>query len=1113
MQKTILSDLELADRQREAAFADSSDIVVLAGAGCGKTTTLVARYLYLLQQGLAPEEIVAITFTERAGQEMRVRIRRHLRAYLSQDPPDQALWLERYIALDGAPIGTIHGLCRQLLAAHSAEAGLDPNFVVLDDSQAASLQVEAVERALVWGEDRADTVACFTPLGGPDGLRRVLEALLSRRLDVEPALEGTASSAEVRERWRRARLDWLRAALAGPEWEALLAELSACEPLRPGDALDQCRLRSLAAVQAARAAAAVDDWEGALATLREGVGKPGNLGSKSNWSDVRAVRTALSALCDLCRQRILNLTGKADLALDDALAEVWPGLVSLFRQACRDYEALKAQEQAVDFDDLEAGALRLLQTQPEVAAYCRSRFKAALVDEFQDTNERQRRLIEALLGAPAGQTQCLFVVGDGKQSIYRFRGADVTVFREVERQIRAAGGRPVSLDLTYRTHAPLLAVLNRLLAAVLGTKDDPERPFLVPFAGLSTHRSEPRLPVERPFVELHLALGPNAEAGRQEAARALAARLRALHNEGAGVPWGEMACLFRASTNYGVYEEAFDAAGIPYVTVAGAGFYERPEVRDLLNALAALANPSDDLALAGLLRSPAIGLSDASLYILRRGQLSHSGGAGRERPLQQALHQPEVLALLEPGERARAGRAASLIAELHPQMGRLPVAAVLKAFLDRTGYRAILRLCPQTERAGRNVDKLLADAHRSGAVGVGELLQYVQSLKDTGAREGEAPPEADEAVQLMTVHKAKGLEFGVVVLADAGHGGGRGAGDVLLDPEWGLLIRVSCIEESEVRTGLMHGLAAARDSEMDDAEERRLLYVAATRAKDKLLISGHVQAGKGGLRFAGWLDRLAGALGGEEMAALEAPAPGSCTRATLWGGDVSCTLYAPAEGKSAVEAAAMRAACPEAPELAPPVLAHPLPLSVAAKESETPDRVWWVVPPVRGQLRPPAWVVGKLVHIGLRLWRFPGDPGLASFLEAAARQAGLTDEQRLRAALRRARDLLQRLAESPLYAELDAAERYHEVPYSFASGTALQGRIDLLCRRPASGDWWLLDFKTDELHGEPDPARMDVYRAQLLRYRQAVQTLLGVEPALKLCFLDYNGQVVVKQIG
>ncbi|MGQ9681809.1 MAG: UvrD-helicase domain-containing protein [Anaerolineae bacterium] len=1087
---SLLAGLKLQEDQQRAAQQRGSAVVVLAGAGCGKTTTLVARYLSLLAEGLAPQEIVAVTFTERAGQEMRVRIRQALRAHMERDRGNGTLWLERYLALDGAPIGTIHGYCARLLRAHPAEAALDPQFTVLEEAAAGALRAEAVDRALAWGCQQPLVAPCFAAFGGPERLRSLLSWLVARRPDVEEALD----CSDVCGRWRSAAARWLRNLLNQGEWRACREVLMVAPQVPAGDALNSLRLEALAGLNAALAAAERGDVELALEALRVGLRRPGNVGSRKVWGDhLDHVRGALRCLCDLWQNQVGTDLDRVDPGLDRDLAGLWPGLAALSRQAWAEYAGLKASRQALDFDDLELRALELLHNAPEVAAYEQRRVGALLVDEFQDTNERQRRLLEALLGAPLGGDPRLFIVGDAKQSIYRFRGADVTVFRRVQQEVAAAGGFVCALDRTYRAHRELVSDLNALLEAVLGQGEE-GRLFVVPFAPLIAARGDRTARLDAPFVELLLGLDDGAAAGRRAAAQMLAARLLDLYR--AGVGWGDMACLFRATRHFPLYEDAFEQAGVPYVTVAGAGFYERPEVRDLLNALRALADLDDDLALAGLLRSPAVGLTDASLYLLR------CGGPEPLRPFRQALQSD--LAALEPEQRRRAQRAAEWIEDLAAIVGRLPVVTVLKQLIDVTDWCAILRRLPQTDRSYRNVEKLLADAGRSGAYGVGDLMAYIESLADVEAREGEAPAEGGEAVQLMSVHKAKGLEFDVVCIADAGHDDRPRMPDAMVHPDWGLVLRISRAEGADARVGLMHTLAGRLEQAMQDAEERRLLYVAATRAREKLLISGHVQRGKEGLLLRGWLERLRAALGEGALSPESWPEPGQQITWDCWGGRVAVALQAgqkPAEPSADV---AGLSPLPSAGAFSEPVAfgyVDPLPVSSVPQATAEPQGRWRIHSARAG--RAPARVVGDLVHAALRAGRRPSDEDLAQWLEAQA-HAELAEAVAVQDAVRRAVVLLERWYGSAVYREASEAEQcLHEVRMIWAGGHETAGRMDLLfCRR---GAWTVVEVKTDHLRGPQDLARvLPAYREQVRRYVAAAGALLGATPRGLLCFLDYE---------
>jgi ATP-dependent exoDNAse (exonuclease V) beta subunit len=415
----------------------------------------------------------------------------------------------------------------------------------------------------------------------------------------------------------------------------------------------------------------------------------------------------------------------------------------------------------------------------------------------------------------------------------------------------------------------------------------------------------------------------------------------------------------------------------------------------------------------------------------------------------------------------------------------------------------------------RNVDKLLSDAHRSRLVGLGEFLEYIQTLRDVGLREGEAPVEAGGAVQLMTVHKSKGLEFPVVVIADAAYEPRAPAAGALFDPELGLL---PGLKDEEDDRPLTWRLAYMKEADKDDAEDRRLLYVAATRAREKLLVSGHAKIARSGkLSMRGWLGDLGKVLGMDEMSlAGELQEKRELTAALPEGSEpIAWILYPPAAPLVSVAPLVERS--PEAGSapgdlLAP--LAAPSPETsepirpddrLRARHSDPPDRVWRVVPKAR---RPsgPAWVVGRLVHEALRRWRFPG-PGFDEFLRSYALESGLADEDEIRATVSEARRLLERLRLHPLYAEIEASERYHDIPYVLSDR---QGILDLLYLHP--GGWVVVDFKTDEARSEVEMreiVRREGYDQQVRRSAEAVAAWLGCRPQARLVFLRVEGEVKV----
>lgn len=1128
MERTILETFVLTPSQREAATL-SCDLSVDAGAGSGKTNALTARYLRQIEAGGRTRGVTAVTFTERAAREMRNRIRKHVHAWLAQGCPDgrRTDWEEIEANLDAARIGTIHSLCAAILRAHPAEAQVDPRFDVVDEGLAATWQKEAVEDTLNWATGQETCKILFEYFSTGD-LDEILAKLVRARLqsaaafdcvspaqawtrEVQDAIAGFANDAVV-----CGAVDTLRGLLGSgallaeagdklaaqvqglvSEWTKLEQALAAREPLGAAVALFTAR-REFMGGKVGRAGNAKD----AVKVLREQYDDSINpwLGGKASEDD------------------------PPDPEMEAKLGEVVTVMRQLFDHALEQYGETKDRHQSLDFDDLEAGAQRLMQN-AQVRRRWQGLLDSLLVDEFQDTNERQRDIILALAGQaarpstarseerspanPAGQVAHpstplraaqdgrgarLFVVGDPKQSIYRFRGADVTVFRKVKDDIEARGGRYISLDRTFRAHDALIGALNEVLANVMGREDDAARPYYIPFRKLEAERSKPRDGIREPYVEFLCGLGEKADQARPAAAQLLARRLREMHDSGE-IEWNEVACLFRASTGFPVYEAALESAGIPFVTVAGRGFYERAEIRDLLNILRAAADPTDDLAMAGLLRSPAFGLPDAALYQLRR---PIDDGA----PVPFYLTLRGDLSFLSGQDRTRALRAKRIVDDLAAMVDRVPVAELLKQVLLLTNYPAIVASAPAGERLQRNIDKLLADAQVSGLVSVNEFLEYIETLRDAGAREGEAPAEAGGSLRLMSVHKAKGLEFPVVVLADASRGRPPFKDKVLMLPEHGVICKPGRKEQAP----LAFAVAKEEEKKQADAEDLRLLYVAATRAQEKLIVCAHQRSGE-----KLWFNQLCEGAGIDP--AMLAARPGEWQIAALPQSKQKIGFLASAEPAEAQTRPAPAAAPQPQPGLAP--IYAPVPVRLHEEVDEKLGGLEDLLKRAKRRTGRPqprdGTLVGELFHAAVQRWCFPGDPRLDGLLRAVVLEAGLGESAEADETAAYVKQLLGRLRADPLWQEIDATKlRRHEIPYRLAAnGYVNSGIIDLLYQRP-SGEWRVVDFKTDAL-AEEGAMRHEIefrkYAEQMQRYQKAVHQLLGVSAQGIFCFVDLAGEV------
>ncbi len=353
---SILTQFKFTSDQKQAATRRSRVIAVTAGAGSGKTRVLVGRYLHLLEQGHPLRSLVAITFTDKAAREMRTRIRAAIQQRLSEAPSTE-LWQAAFTELDAARIGTIHSLCAEVLRAHPVEAALDPNFAVLEEGQSAAWQAQAIEAALGWAITRSDTAALIT-LFTESGLRDILATLIAKRLDVSAAWQASTQTEIF-------LTHWLDERLKVATWQDALDTLSEIRSRKADDKLEIARNAVLDRWQAVTAAQAAADWETVFNGLAQLRAATSTQGQKANWAeaDLAAARDAMKTLRDHYDADLAPLIGKEGTlswALDQRLAAALPALQLLHSRVLEEYQRLKDEQQALDFDDLEGRAAQLL---------------------------------------------------------------------------------------------------------------------------------------------------------------------------------------------------------------------------------------------------------------------------------------------------------------------------------------------------------------------------------------------------------------------------------------------------------------------------------------------------------------------------------------------------------------------------------------------------------------------------------------------------------------------------------------------------------------------------------------------------------------------------------
>jgi ATP-dependent helicase/nuclease subunit A len=813
--------------ERIARFA--TDLAVQAGAGTGKTHALVTLYLHLVggvtasRRRVPPPRIAVVTFTDKAAGELKERIRARLGAVVSsveREPtllgaakelgvvlPEGTEWAAALAALGAAPIGTFHSFCANLLRRHAARVGLDPEYTLLDEAEVMASASQAAERAvldaLTAGDgDVEELVAQFNfhGAGRGRGLVDMLVELRARRAEEGRGADGldgnyAADAMEAAFAAAATRFDEIARRLSGitPELSAKSKSLPLARELCSG----------LGAFDARRA---------------EDVSQFMRVAKRLSGEAVKAWKAALS---------------EADERLSDERASLHAApmaaaLARLVASVEGAYRAQKRRAGVVDFTDLLTLARDLLRDHADVRASVRARFDAILVDEFQDTNPVQAELVRLLGGRqPDDELARLFVVGDRKQSIYEFRGADVGVFARAAEELVAGGGREELLTESRRSAPAVLALCNALFARALDGYQ-PARDDLSPFRAEAPSPSGAEL--------LAVAPGPSADCRLREA-RAIGRRIVELR--AAGRRLGDVAILLRRFTHLTDYLDALRAAGLPYFVVRGRGFFAAQEVRDLASALTVIDDPDDLLALVALLRSPIVGVSDETL-----ARLALAGLLRTRILLDVTTVLPEALPR---AESEGLDRFRARFRELRSTADRLGPAACAQAIVDDSDLVAVLASTPDGEQRVANLARLVEKAREFEARG-GDLRAFANYLRRAAAPGGEAQAalaqvadERDDVVRLMTVHQAKGLEFPVVFVPACGSLERTDNAPILYDAVEGLGLK---LKDEHAPANRMHTAASRRVSaarqQRQRAESMRVFYVAATRARDLVVFSGEL---------------------------------------------------------------------------------------------------------------------------------------------------------------------------------------------------------------------------------------------------------------------------------
>jgi ATP-dependent helicase/nuclease subunit A len=793
-------------------------LFVEASAGTGKTAALVDRYLSLVLAGRPVERIVAITFTEKAAAELRDRVRAELDTRLASGADAGRLGLieEALAGLDRAQISTIHAFCQGLLRFFAVLAGIDPAFEVQDEV-ASERRFEERWRtyldSLGSDPDAVEIVGRVLDLGmTPRYLQELAHALWSRgelaeRLENEPLTAPPALWPDLRQ--LRAALTSLPTATV-PEDDRLLQRIEAAVAL-----LDEL----IAAPEQREAMLVAESF-----SLNPRVG---NTGRADNWKGAVPIAEAREVTAGVIQTLLATLAALRSAAMAAAMPLVVHFVILEARERGRDG--------ALMFDDLILKVRNVLRDIPDARVRFRNRYDALLIDEFQDTDPLQAEIALAFATDPAtGRPEPgrLFLVGDPKQSIYRFRRADMAMYAHTRGALLDAGGISVELSLNRRSQPGVIDWVNHVFQSVIG-------PGLVqavqpPYQDLAAQRADaltgPAVAYFGSEVE------ESAAVTRQREARLIAAYCRDAMRQAWQVfdrrdevvrpaRYGDIAVLLPARTILQPLERALATEGIPYRVEGGSLVYATQEVRDLINCLTAIDDPSDDVAVVAALRSPAYACSDVEIAAYR-------------------LQQNGSFNYLWPGLDALEGRVPAALRHLHDwhvERGDHSLASLVDGFINDRRLVEIGLLDSGNRNAFRRARFLVEQARTFEAAGPETLRAFVEWLERRAGdaiydHEGAALDDDEDAVRVLTIHAAKGLEFPIVFLAGLGAAPRNQPGILGLDRGNGRI----AVQAGRVSVRFALGPVdevLANEREHEAAERDRLLYVGATRARDHLVVS------------------------------------------------------------------------------------------------------------------------------------------------------------------------------------------------------------------------------------------------------------------------------------
>jgi len=1108
---------QLTDQQKAAVFSIDKNILVSAGAGSGKTHVLVERYIEVLRSDkeLTIADLVAVTFTKKAASEMRTRLKARFQALKDgSDGEERQRWLMCMADIDGARIGTIHSLCDSILKAFPVEGGVDPKFEVLEDIERAELCDESIKEAFRYAITSQSPEHELLDSFSIDEVKQWLLDILNSSLQFSEVTEsmGETTDEHFSERFEKL-LQWARKRalcqiVSNPEWAPSLAFVKD-NPWKPATELEEIRNGYEKLADGIETASRAKEVTDALWSYADYLDKHPSVGSKGG-NDAKPLRHQMANLKNIVKKALKKVPQGLREADSEAFGLI-RSFIALAQRTISIYENKKRIVHKLDYDDLIRFTFRALNQPGSLAReHFNQSLRAILVDEFQDTNAVQARLVASL----AGKKTRLFLIGDDKQSIYKFQGADVSNFNEwknalsampsnIELDFLSGEKEVIPLNRSFRSHPDLVCGVNAVFEHLLDPGEDPQI-YRAAFESLNAHR-ERVVDTERVEVLYFDTAGTEGTEQKKGFESELICqwieeKVRLglpiqLKDGSASRPakFGDFAVLVQKNDHFAPLEEALTRHSIPFVTLGGKSFLMRQEVFDIENLLRFLDNEFDSHSLLGAIRSPLFSVSDDIIH-----QLVTEAG-NMKNPFLWGL-------LCKVADEKRPGfevcrQAVADLRKLKESAQIRPLGELIREILSLTNYDTVLLSSKNGRQRSRNLWKLVQLATGSEDLSPGEFAHRLSLMREHRVKQADAPLQTDDVVKLMTIHASKGLEFPVVVLPFLSSKIDPMYKKLLFHKQYGIALNsdrsVSNSKDKEELTPAWFQLVKLVDTDMEAEEKKRLLYVAMTRPRDHLAL--FIDANDQGSQFKTfktWLfDHFVPQnYAGEERVSFDL-APAS---------KVALRRFEQLEKeKIEFESVSVIEELDETKKHLRLDLIEPILDSEAVLRAPTSRRIT----PGKHGVRLEATLVGTYFHSLMEHMLTRLDRPQSWLLEEVALSQGdwASHPDVVQHLMKQGDRWMEKFFDSDLFFLMkNARRRLHEIPYFSYVDEGLQDKRPDLLIEDKDGEWHLVDYKIDSFPIEDIEKRAAEHLPQMLGYVRDLRSITGINCAAHLFFANHG---------